>query len=65
MTKQTVIGSYLLRFVEKQKHRHIYLQDLISGETLEFESWVSVWAFLEAKLERYSPKSSALIQMNH
>jgi hypothetical protein len=50
MSKERIIGSYLLRFTEVKQEKHFYLQDLRTGEIIEFESWVSAWAFLEQEL---------------
>jgi hypothetical protein len=50
MNKERVIGSYLLRFTEATCEKHFYLQDLSTGQIIEFETWVSAWAFLEQKL---------------
>lgn len=59
MPKDRVIGTYLVRFIEKKQQPHISLHDLRTGEQLEFETWVSAWAFLEEALEEdsgYFPK---------
>lgn len=54
MSKERIIGSYLVRFSEKQGVTYINLHNLRTGERLEFETWVSAWAFLEASLEGHS-----------
>ena len=51
MTKDRVIGSYLLRFTESKNLKHIHLHNLKTGEVIEFETWVSAWAFLDQNLE--------------
>jgi len=51
MTKERLIGSYLVRFSQKHKERFISLQNMHTGEQLEFETWTSAWAFLESVLE--------------
>ncbi len=50
MSKERVIGSYLLRFTQEKQQKHFYLQDLRTGEIIEFETWISAWAFLEQSL---------------
>ena len=50
MTKEQVIGSYLVRFTEKERHRQVTLQNLKTGERLEFETWIAAWVFLENQL---------------
>ena len=51
MPKEQLIGSYLVRFSERRRHKHILLQNLKTGEQLEFETWYSAWSFLEQVLE--------------
>lgn len=51
MTKESVIGSYLLRIVKSGCDRQFYLHNIKTGEVLAFETWVSVWAFLEQVIE--------------
>jgi hypothetical protein len=50
MSKERIIGSYLVRFSEKQDVTYINVHNLRTGEQLEFETWVSAWAFLEEVL---------------
>lgn len=50
MSKERIIGSYLLRFTQQKQQKHFYLHDLRTGEIIEFETWVSAWAFLEQEL---------------
>ncbi len=55
MVKEQVIGSYIIRFA-KSIMRHetaitITLQDIKTGEQLEFETWLAAWAFLEDVLD--------------
>jgi hypothetical protein len=52
MPFQKVIGSYLLRFIEEHQEQHIHLQNLKTGEQLEFETWASAYCFLEQRLEK-------------
>ncbi|MCA9837547.1 MAG: hypothetical protein KC422_11540 [Trueperaceae bacterium] len=51
MSKERLIGSYLVRFSERRGVTYINLLNLRTGERLEFETWVSAWAFLEKVLE--------------
>ena len=51
MPEERVIGSYLVRFIELKHETHIHLQNIRTGEQLTFETWVSVWAFLEQIFE--------------
>ena len=51
MARERVIGSYLLRFTEVEQQKHFYLHNLKTGEILEFETWISAWAFLEQTLD--------------
>ena len=50
MAKEQVLGSYLMRFTQKEQQRHVTVQNLKTGERLEFETWLSVWAYLDAQL---------------
>lgn len=52
MTRQKVTGSYLVRFTETQLEQSIRLHDLKTGKCVEFETWVSAWAFLERENRR-------------
>ena len=55
MVKEQVIGSYIIRFAKSiQRHETlitITLQDIKTGEQLEFETWLAAWAFLEDVLD--------------
>lgn len=46
----TLIGSYLIRFLVKNGDLTIYLQNLRTGELLEFKTWASAWVFLEQEI---------------
>jgi hypothetical protein len=48
--KERILGSYLLRFTETKRDKQFHLHDLKTGEVIRFETWVSVWAFLEHRL---------------
>jgi hypothetical protein len=48
--KERILGSYLLRFTESNRDKHFDLHDLKTGEIIRFETWVSVWAFLDHNL---------------
>jgi hypothetical protein len=48
MAKERLVGSYLVRFTEGDDHgTRVRLQDLRSGEVLEFETWVAAWSFVD------------------
>lgn len=50
MSREKVIGSYLVRFIKKNQHQQFNLHNLKTGERLEFESWVALWFFLDQLL---------------
>lgn len=48
MAKERLVGSYLVRFTEGDEHgMRVRLQNLRSGEVLEFETWVAAWSFVD------------------
>lgn len=48
MAKERLVGSYLVRFTEgDDQGTRVRLQDLRSGEVLEFETWVAAWSFVD------------------
>ena len=49
--KERILASYLLRFTEMQGDKQFHLHNLKTGEMLQFETWVSAWAFLEQIIE--------------
>jgi hypothetical protein len=49
--KERILGSYLLRFTETNRDKQFHLYNLKTGAVLQFETWVSVWAFLDQTLE--------------
>jgi len=55
MVKDQVIGSYIIRFTKSNRQNDSFLkvtlQDIKTGEQLEFETWLAAWAFLEDVLE--------------
>lgn len=51
MTRESIIGSYLLRVTKRGCNQQFYLHDLKTGKMLQFETWVSVWVFLEQVIE--------------
>lgn len=59
MSKEHLIDCYLLRFSEKQRLTHITLQNLKTGEQLEFETWVAAWVFLDKRLATNAPAQSS------
>lgn len=50
MAKERLVGSYLIRFTEADHTTRVLLQDLRTGEVLEFETWVAAWAFVDEAL---------------
>lgn len=50
MADGKLLSSFIIRFVEKRNQRLVVLQNLKSGERLEFESWLSAWCYLEEYL---------------
>ena len=64
MVKEEVIGSYIIRFTKKIFQQGcgiaITLQDIKTGEQLEFETWLSAWAFLEEVLEDHDVSEDSL-----
>lgn len=59
MSREKLIGSYLLRLVQKDRHQHFNLHNLHTGERLEFDTWVAVWTFLHHSLT-YTPPDGRL-----
>jgi len=47
MRDEKLLSSFIIRFVEKRNQRLVMLQNLKTGERLEFESWLSAWCYLE------------------
>ena len=45
----TILSSFLIRFIEKDNKLTIHLQNLRTGERLEFETWAAAWVYLEQK----------------
>jgi hypothetical protein len=50
MTRERLIGSYLIRMTEDGRGVRVRLQDLGAGVTLEFETWVAAWAYVDREL---------------
>lgn len=48
MAKERLVGSYLIRFTERDERTLVQLRDLRTGEVLEFETWVAAWAYVDA-----------------
>jgi len=51
MVEGKLLSSFIIRFIEKQKQRFVILQNLKTGERLEFENWLSAWCYLEDYLD--------------
>lgn len=61
MAKERLVGSYLVRFTEDDEHgARVRLQDLRSGEVLEFETWVAAWAFVDEAVAGDPPRTGPL-----
>ena len=52
MIRERLIGSYLVRVTEDGRGARVRLQDLGAGVTLEFETWVAAWAYVDRELAR-------------
>lgn len=65
MVKEQVIGSYIIRFTKRINQQGsgiaITLQDIKTGEQLEFETWLSAWAFLEQVLDDYDVSENTML----
>jgi len=57
MATERLLGSYLVRFTEDDHATRVRLQDLQSGEVLEFETWVAAWTFIDEALETLRRRS--------
>jgi hypothetical protein len=62
MSREKLIGSYLLRFVEKNHQQHCNLHNLHTGERLEFDTWVAAWAFLDHWLDDSPTRGRSMSQ---
>jgi hypothetical protein len=59
MAKEQLVGSYLVRFTEGDgRHARARLQDLRSGEVLEFETWVAAWSFVDEAVRAQRPTTT-------
>ena len=56
MSRERLIGSYLIRFTEHDERASTQLRDLRTGTTLEFETWVAAWEYLDTFLRTASPR---------
>lgn len=50
MPRERLVGSYLVRFTEDERGPRVRVQDLGAGVTLEFETWVAAWAYVDRAL---------------
>ena len=56
MAKERLVGSFLVRFTEGDDlGTRVRLQDLRSGEVLEFETWVAAWSFVDETVGARTP----------
>jgi hypothetical protein len=51
MARERLVGSFLVRFTEQGGVPQVRLQDLRTGATLEFETWVAAWAYVDEAME--------------
>jgi hypothetical protein len=50
MQRERLIGSFLFRVTEDGRGVRVRLQDFGAGVTLEFETWVAAWAYVDRAL---------------
>lgn len=53
MQRATLIGGYLLRLTHEDGRTRIVLRDLKRNDTIEFETWVAAWAFIDGVLRDF------------
>ena len=51
MARERLVGSYLVRFTEHGGVPQVRLQDLRTGRTLDFETWVAAWAYVDEAMK--------------
>ncbi len=51
MARERLVGSILVRFTEHGGVLQVRLQDLRTGRTLEFETWVAAWACVDEAMK--------------
>jgi len=54
MSRERLIGSYLIRFTEHDDRPSTQVRDLRDGTTLEFETWIAAWEYLDTVLRASS-----------
>ena len=54
MSRERLIGSYLIRFTEHDDRPSTQVRDLRDGTTLEFETWIAAWEYLDSVLRASS-----------
>lgn len=52
MARETLVGGYLLRLTRGDDRVRIQLRDLARHDTLEFETSVAAWAFIDQLIRR-------------
>ncbi len=57
MSRETLIGGYLLRLTRVEGRTRIVLRDLKRNEAFEFETWVAAWAFVDRVLQDFERES--------
>lgn len=58
MARETLIGGYLLRLTRLDGRVRIVLRDLTRRDTLEFETSVAAWAFIDQLVRHAEERSS-------
>ena len=53
MAQESVIGSYMIRIVRSAGATRVLLHDLREGGSLEFETWVAAWAYLDERMHEH------------
>ena len=51
MARERLVGSLLVRITEHGGVPQVRLQDLRTGRTLDFETWVAAWAYVDEAME--------------
>lgn len=51
MARERLVGSFLVRFTEQGGVPQVRLQDLRTGRTLDFVTWVAAWAYVDKAMK--------------
>jgi hypothetical protein len=52
MARERLVGSFLVRFTDMGGVALVRVQDLRTGRTLDFETWVAAWAYVDEAMQR-------------